>query len=71
MRIPFFILAVIVMAAALASRPQADGRLADALLADAQRDAAVGVPQEIRINDNFGDPDEFVKYMIRKPPVFA
>jgi hypothetical protein len=40
-------------------------------LADAA-DAAIGVPgQRITIADHYGDPDGFMKYIIRKPPVLA
>ena len=43
----------------------------DLLLADAA-DAAIGVPgQRITIADHYGDPDGFMKYIIRKPPVLA
>jgi len=35
-------------------------------------DAAIGVPvQRTTIADHYGDPDGFMKYIIRKPPVLA
>ncbi len=41
------------------------------LLASAA-EAAIDAPAtQATISDNFGDPDNFIKYIIRKPPVRA
>ena len=35
-------------------------------------DAAIGIPpKQTTIVDHYGDPDGFMKYIIRKPPVHA
>ena len=40
---------------------------APASLASADK-AAVTLPQSYEIIDHYGDPDNFIKYLIRKPP---
>jgi hypothetical protein len=40
------------------------------IVADAEA-AAVTNPYQLSIEDNYGDPDDFVKYIIRKPPAIA
>ena len=40
------------------------------MLADAEQ-AAVTNPYTVSIEDNYGNPDAFVKYIIRKPPALA
>jgi len=40
------------------------------IVADAEA-AAVTNPYQVSIEDNYGDPDDFVKYIIRKPPAIA
>ena len=67
--ISFAVLASISLSGGAVSEPRSEVRHGGGL-AD-MRDAAIGLPQEYRITDNYGDPDEFVKYIIRKPPVFA
>lgn len=34
-------------------------------------EASVTRPQEIRIDDNYGDPARFIKYYIKRPPSLA
>ena len=34
-------------------------------------DAAVGAPQTHKVADHYGDPDRFIKYIIRRPPTLA
>lgn len=35
-------------------------------------DAAIGIPpKQTTIVDHYGDPDGFMKYIIRKPPIYA
>ena len=40
------------------------------VIADAES-AAITNPYQVSIEDNYGDPDDFVKYIIRKPPAIA
>ncbi len=40
------------------------------VIADAES-AAIANPYQVSIEDNYGDPDDFVKYIIRKPPAIA
>lgn len=40
------------------------------VIADAEA-AAITNPYRVSIEDNYGDPDDFVKYIIRKPPAIA
>ena len=35
------------------------------------RDAAVGLPIVQEMTDNYGDPEAFVKYIVRRPPILA
>jgi len=57
----------------LCSTPsQPEGGIADATLIIADAEAAtVTNPYQMSIEDNYGDPDDFVKYIIRKPPAIA
>lgn len=43
----------------------------DHLMASAAEAAIGAPPQQITISDHYGDPDGFMKYIIRKPPVLA
>ena len=40
------------------------------VIADAEA-AAITNPYQVSIEDNYGNPDDFVKYIIRKPPAIA
>ena len=40
------------------------------MLADAEQ-ATITSPYTVSIEDNYGNPDAFVKYIIRKPPAIA
>ncbi len=40
------------------------------VIADAEA-AAITIPYQVSIEDNYGNPDDFVKYIIRKPPAIA
>ena len=40
------------------------------VIADAES-AAITNPYQVSIEDNYGNPDDFVKYIIRKPPSIA
>ena len=40
------------------------------VIADAES-AAITNPYQVSIEDNYGNPDDFVKYIIRKPPAIA
>ncbi|WP_370216212.1 hypothetical protein [Thalassolituus sp.] len=40
------------------------------VIADAES-AAITNPYHVSIEDNYGNPDDFVKYIIRKPPAIA
>ena len=49
--------------------PQSEFDMAQ-VIADAEA-AAITNPYQVSIEDNYGNPDDFVKYIIRKPPAIA
>ena len=62
---------VLVLVLGISGSIESEPRAMPVMLADAS-EAAIWVPrQQVRIADHYGDPDSFIKYIIRKPPVVA
>ena len=61
-------LALIIVLACQGTSSSQPAALLDLAMAD---DASVTNSMPVTISDHYGNPDAFVKYIIRKPPVIA